>query len=104
MGIQDRDYYREGYNRFLHGWGRQGVTVWLIIITSVVFFVQCLNGYPDRSPLVKYGGYHPWFVQQGEVWRLLTPVFLHGGLFHLLFNMFGLYFVGSRVEELYGSG
>ena len=48
MGIQDRDYYREGSGRFLDAWGRQGATVWLIVITCVVFFVQCLGG-PIRA-------------------------------------------------------
>lgn len=97
MGIQDRDYYREG-SSFLDAWNRQGVTVWLIAVTCVVFFLQYLPG----SPLVAVGRYDPWRVQDGEAWRLFTPVFLHAGLWHLFFNMLALYFVGTRLEEVYG--
>ena len=35
-------------------------------------------------------------------WQLLTYGFLHGGLMHLLFNMFGLYMFGSDVEAVWG--
>ena len=36
-------------------------------------------------------------------WQLVTYSFLHGGLSHILFNMFGLYMFGSDVERLFGS-
>jgi len=99
MGIQDRDYYRES-SSFLDAWNRQGVTVWLIVITCGVFFGQYFPG----SPLLSVGRYVPELVQDGEVWRLFTPMFLHGGIWHLFVNMLVLYFVGSRLEEVYGRG
>ena len=103
MGIQDRDYYREGSGRFLDAWGRQGATVWLIVITSVVFLVQCFSAPPILSPLLEAGMYSYPDIVAGEVWRLLTSAFLHGSLWHLFVNMFVLYWAGSRLEELYGS-
>ncbi len=42
MGIQDRDYYREGPS-FLDRVGQQGATVWLIAVTVGVFFGQMLS-------------------------------------------------------------
>lgn len=41
-------------------------------------------------------------IQRGEIWRLVTPVFIHYGITHILFNlwMFGSY--GSMVEKRYG--
>ena len=77
MGIQDRDYYREG-SSFLDAWNRQGITVWLIAITCGVFFGQCITGAPILSPFVQIGGYAPQLVQEGEVWRLFTPMFQSG--------------------------
>ena len=43
-------------------------------------------------------------LKQGELWRILTPGFLHGGPIHLLFNMLALGSLGRRVERLDGIG
>jgi membrane associated rhomboid family serine protease len=105
MGIQDRDYYREGSRSLLDAWGRQGAVVWLIIITTVVFFLQSMTGPrgPTTSELCVYGQYSRNDILEGEVWRLLTPLFLHASLWHLFFNMLVLYWAGNRLEDIYGS-
>lgn len=42
----------------------------------------------------------PWFekIQQGQIWRIFTPIFLHADIFHLLFNMIWLYVLGRQLE------
>ncbi len=40
----------------------------------------------------------------GEYWRLLTPIFLHFGLFHILFNGLWIWEFGRRIEHAFGSG
>jgi membrane associated rhomboid family serine protease len=100
MGIQDRDYYRDNSHGFLESWGRQGSIVWIIVITSVVYFASVFG--PGRE-MKSFGQYTFEGVASGELWRLVTPLFLHAGLWHLVFNMFVLYSFGTRVEELYGS-
>lgn len=42
----------------------------------------------------------PWFekIGQGELWRFVSPIFLHGDIFHLLFNMAWLYILGRQLE------
>jgi membrane associated rhomboid family serine protease len=102
MGIQDRDYYRDGSRSFLDTWNRQGVVITLIVVTCVAFFAQNVNSPPVFSPVTAFGAYNAVKIQEGEVWRLLTPLFLHASLWHLLLNMLTLYWAGSRVEELYG--
>lgn len=40
---------------------------------------------------------------QGEYWRLFTPMFLHFGAIHIIFNALWFWFLGSRIENAYGS-
>lgn len=41
-------------------------------------------------------------VAEGQFWRLLTPVFLHGGFLHIGFNMYALYLFGPTLERHFG--
>jgi membrane associated rhomboid family serine protease len=43
-----------------------------------------------------------FFVGEGEIYRLVTSGFLHDGPFHLMFNMFGLWILGSMLEPSVG--
>ena len=42
-------------------------------------------------------------IKRGEVWRFITPMFMHGDAMHLAFNMLWVYFLGSALERLQGS-
>jgi membrane associated rhomboid family serine protease len=76
------------------------VTPWvqrLIIANVIMFFVQVMApGFAGALVL------QPRYVLS-EPWTLITYMFLHGGLTHILFNMLGLWMFGSRVEERIGS-
>src|SRR5699024_6418865 len=41
-------------------------------------------------------------IQDGQWWRLITPIFLHIGIFHILMNGFTLYIMGKSLEPLMG--
>ena len=103
MGIHDRDYYRESTRRYFDPWGREATTVWLIIVTVVAFVLDMVSRDAAGNAFRDLFIYDFAAVRRGEVWRLITPVFLHAGVWHLFFNMLVLYWAGSAVEELYGS-
>jgi rhomboid protease GluP len=48
----------------------------------------------------KYGP----LIRIGEIWRLITPVFLHGSFLHIAFNMYALFIYGRGLEERFGHG
>lgn len=53
--------------------------------------------------LLSIGANRAPLVLHGEAWRMLSAMFLHGGLLHIGLNMFALYQAGQIVERLFGS-
>ena len=52
--------------------------------------------------LANLGANNIIFLRNGEVWRLVSYMFLHGSLLHLLVNMYSLYIIGTQIENYYG--
>lgn len=52
--------------------------------------------------LIKFGAKYNIFIEQGQIWRLLTCAFLHSGLIHIACNMYSLYIIGPQIEQIYG--
>jgi rhomboid protease GluP len=80
---------------------------WLLLAAiGAVFVVETLlGGSTSKRVLVILGANVPELVlQHGQWWRLLTSMFLHIGLLHLLLNGWVLYQLGSLFEVWFGAG
>jgi len=97
----------------LNDLSRLPVTFGLIAACVAVYVAVALAGqtygYPLNVGLVTQprevlalGALMPAAVAGGEVWLLLTSMFLHSGFIHLALNMLSLYFLGSFVEQAFG--
>ncbi len=67
----------------------------LSLVCVIVFLFQLIPGFTDLFVLNKSS-----FV---EPWRFLTAIFLHGGIGHLIYNLFALALFGSILESAVGS-
>jgi membrane associated rhomboid family serine protease len=92
--------HRYGARRFSFGPASTGSGVrGLLIANGMLFVLQLILGWQLIAAL----GLVPALVlRQFSIWRLFTYMFLHGGLFHLAFNMFVLWMFGSEIERYWG--
>ena len=83
---------------------KDGALTYILILFQVALFAFLCWQYGTKleiSPyyLIKYGGSLTQFVFTGEEWRLVTNIFLHGDIKHLVFNMAILLDVGLILER-----
>jgi len=81
------------------------VTQVLLVINLVVFAAMALEGVamnPSSRQLIVWGANFGPYTMGGQPWRLLTCMFLHIGLLHILLNMWCLWDLGAMCEGLYG--
>ena len=87
---------------------RPYVTYTLMSINIVIFLILAFLGGEiwnlDAQILYRYGGLvgADYLVETTDYLRLVTSVFLHGGLLHLVFNMYALYVIGPQLESFFG--
>ena len=83
------------------------VTVGLIVACVATFLVMVVRGVnafsPDTASLISWGANLGPLTTGGQQWRLLSAMFLHGGLLHLALNMAVLLQIGSFLERVFGS-
>lgn len=78
----------------------------LITLNVAVFVIQIILGIIGpayNSALIRTFAFYPeWQTALFQPWRMVTYMFLHGGAFHLIFNMLWLWWMGRAVEETLG--
>ncbi len=76
------------------------VTYLLIAINVIIYFASILAGSYNEI-LSKFAISAP-LIRGGQYYRLLTGCFLHGNIFHLAFNCYALYVIGTQMESYLG--
>ncbi|HDL77694.1 MAG TPA: rhomboid family intramembrane serine protease, partial [Lentisphaerae bacterium] len=77
---------------------------WLLIITVAAFVVQLVGDQASGGLFTLYCGLSRWGLARFFWWQLVTYALLHGGAFHILINMLGLFFLGPETERALGTG
>ena len=84
---------------------RPYVTYTLLAINIFIFILQSASIALSGFDLVAAGGMKiNELIFEGQYWRLFTPMFLHGSVPHILFNMYALFVFGPGLERYYRHG
>ncbi len=82
------------------------LTYGIIGINVLVFILMAINGAgileTNGIEQIKWGSNYSPLTLSGDWWRLITNVFIHFGIIHLLMNMYCLYTVGIYLEPMLG--
>jgi len=81
------------------------IATWTFIVVNVlVWLVMALLGSSTNPAiLVLFGAKDNELIVQGQLWRLVTPIFLHIDIVHLAFNTYAVYVFGSQIERFFGT-
>ena len=76
------------------------VTYAILAINIIVFLVPLLYGQSEE--MIAQFCVHGPSIRFGQYYRLFTGMFLHGSIFHIIFNCYALYILGSQIESFIG--
>lgn len=99
---------RNDINRLMKDWRlnwrrKPFVTYIFLFIIGVMYLIMTIDGGSENiGTLLRYGANYNLFILANQWWRLITPVFLHIGTTHLLFNVIVIYFLGIQIENIIG--
>lgn len=75
----------------------------IIAIHLLLYLFTSLPIFPNFWFKATFSGVN-LYIMEGEYWRLVSPIFMHGGLTHALFNSFSLVLFGPALESMLGKG
>jgi len=98
--IREMEETRLFYDRLRR---RPWVTLVLLIVIIGFWVLSLIIGSGDEAEtLVRMGAKINFLVDHGQPWRLISPIFLHFGILHIIFNGYALYMLGQIIENVYG--
>ncbi len=79
------------------------VNLTIIAVNFMYFaYLELIGDTENTIFMIAHGALYPPAVLQGEYWRLLTSVFMHFGIGHIINNMLVLYVLGDNLERALG--
>ncbi len=91
--------YRGNFNPLSGIFGNSVVTK-IVLANVIVYILQIIMQGTEFTRL--FALYPRLVVTRGYIWQLVTYMFLHGGLFHLAFNMLIIWMFGTALEQIWG--
>jgi rhomboid protease GluP len=81
------------------------VVTWTIIGINLLVWLAMTAAGGSTTPqvLLRFGAKVNSRIIAGQVWRLVTPIFIHIGIVHLAFNTYAVYVFGTQIERTFGS-
>jgi rhomboid protease GluP len=73
----------------------------IIAIHIIIFLLTILPVFPNSWFIEQFSGIN-LYIWEGQLWRLITPLFMHSGFSHLLFNSFSIVLFGPALERILG--
>lgn len=73
-----------------------------VLVFAAIYAYSAMSGKSYDELIIDLGAKVNIYIISGEYWRLVTPIFLHGGIVHLAVNCYSLYALGSIAERLLG--
>jgi rhomboid protease GluP len=89
----------ESFKQFIHYYPVVSIIVFIHII---LYLLTTLPMFPRLWLFEQLSGVNLSIIE-GELWRLVTPIFMHSGFSHVLFNSFSLVLFGPALEKMIGS-
>lgn len=92
--LSDRDYMNRGGGRPRHtSEENPNFCIYVLIAINVIFFLAV----PQQLGLYSRLALSPMGIKAGMYWQIISCMFMHGGLTHLLVNMWGVYLFGTLI-------
>ena len=95
--LADRPYMRDSQYE-----SRWSMTVLLLVVNAVAFVLQSVLEFYHVFPVSAFFALSLQGLGHGYIWQLITFQFMHGGIWHLVFNLLAIYFFGRTVEAALG--
>jgi rhomboid protease GluP len=91
-----------GWQYYSNTWSGRIITINALVFIWMIYLHPSSFFSPSLDVVRSFGSKSIADIALGEYWRYVTPIFVHFGIIHLVFNMLGIYYIGYQIEHLLG--